>query len=156
MSPEPFVVPDVLIDPFVGDAELTTDLQGAADLFGTPLLAQTGPDHLEVFFSEVAVSPGLAAPRACAPLRLAWTVGAVGDMAAIALELPVDSASVPVQAFGDPGHAEALHSEFPHAYSVLQGELSVNSHRCSLFGRKEKRLFWQLALLNPESVALSI
>lgn len=156
MSPEPFVAPDVLIDPFVGDIEFAADFQGAADLLGTPLLAQTGPDQLKVVLGEMTISPGSAASCACAPFRLAGTIGAVGDMTAIALKLPVDGASVSPQALSDTGRTESLQTEFPHAYSVLQGELSVNSHRCSLFGRKEKRLFWQLALLNSESVALSI
>lgn len=156
MSPELFVAPDVLIDPFVGDAELAADLQGAADLLGAPFLPQTSTDQLEILLAEVRVSAREASPGPCSPLRFAGSVGAVGDMTAIALKLPVDRASVPGQAFGDPGRTEPLQTEFSYAYSVLQGELSVNSHRCSLFGRKEKRLFWQLAPLNSESVALSI
>lgn len=125
-------------------------------MLGTPLLAQTGPDQLKVVLGEMTVSPESDAPGTGTPLRLAKSVGTIRDMTAIPLELPADAASMSVQALGNPGHAEPLQSELSYAYSVLQGELLVNSHRCSLFGRKEKRLFWQLALLNSESVALSI
>lgn len=156
MSAKPFVAPDVLIDRFVRNAQFTTGLEGTADLLGAPLLAQTSADQLEIVLVEMNVPPGPAAPGSSAPFCLAGAVGPVGDMTAIALKLPVDGASVPAQALGNPGHAELLQSEFTNAYSVLQGELLVNSHRCSLFGRKEKRLFWQLALLNSKSVALSI
>ena len=119
MSAKPFVAPDVLIDRFVRDVQFTTDFEETANLLGAPLSAQTGTDQLKIFLGEMAVSPGSAAPGAGTPIGFAGSVGAVGDMTAIPMELPVDGASVSVQALGNPGHAEPLQSEFTNAYSLL-------------------------------------
>lgn len=156
MSAKPFFTPDVLIDAFVGDIEFVADFQGAADLLGPPLLARMGPDQLKVVLGEMTIPPGSATSCAGAPYRLAGTIGAVSDMTAIALKLPVGGASVSPQAISDPNRNQFLQTEFLDAYSVLQDELSVNSHRCSLFGRKEKRQFWQIAIRNSRIVAISI
>jgi hypothetical protein len=121
-----------------------------------PFLAQALADQPKGVLGEMGVPPGSATAGSRAPLCLAGSVGTVGDVTAVSLQLPVNGASMAPEALGNLGHTEPLHSELTNAYPVLQGELRVNSHRCSLFGRKEKRLFSQLALLNSESVALSI
>lgn len=156
LSAQPLVEPNILVDSFVGDAQFPAGLEDAADLLWTPFLAQTVPDPLEILLGKVRVSSRQGAPGTRAPLGLTGAVGAVGDVTAIALELAVNGAPVPSEKFCDFGDAKPLQTELSQAYPVLQGELLVSSHRCSLFGRKEKRLFWQLALLNSESVALSI
>jgi hypothetical protein len=156
MSPEPFVAPDVLIDPFMGNTQRSFSFEVAADLLRAPFPSKTGPDELEILLAEVGISARQASSGSSTPLSLAGSVGTVGNVTAVAPELPVDGASMPVQGLGDLAHSETLQTKLPNAYSVPQGELLVNSHRCSLFGRKEKRLFWQLALLNSKSVALSI
>lgn len=153
-SAKPFIPPDILVDRFMGNAQLSPDFEGTADLLRAPFSSEQGPDPLEISLGEVGIPPGKAAPGSRATFGLARSIGPVGSVTAIAPKLPIDGASVPPEPPGNPGDAQPLQTEFSRAYSVLQGELLVNSHRCSLFGRKEKRLFWQLALLNSESVAL--
>jgi len=60
---------------------------------------------------SLAISSGPSAPGLLAPLGLAGAVGAISDMTAIPLELPVNGASVPAQAFGKSAHAESLRTQ---------------------------------------------
>lgn len=156
LSTQPLVEPNILVNPFVGNAQFPACLEGTADLLRTPFLAQTGPNMLEILLGKVRISSRQAAPGSRAPLGLTGAIGAVGNMTAIALELAVNGAPVASESFCDFRDAKLLQTELSQAYPVLQGELLVSSHRYSLFGRKEKRLFWQLALPNSESVALSL
>jgi len=119
MSAKPFVAPDVLIDRFMGNIQFTAGVEGAADLLRAPFLAQKVSDQPEITLGEMPVPPGSTAPGHSTPLGLAGAVGPVGDMTAIALKFPVDGAPVSAQAFGNPGHAELLQSEFANAYPVL-------------------------------------
>ena len=131
MSSKPFVIPAVLIDLFMGNAQRAFAFESPGDLVGAPFPAKKRLDDIKILLARVRVSARETSLGWCTPTNRAGSVGAVGNMTATALKLPVDRAWVPVQGLGDLAHTESLQTKLLNAYSVLQGELSENSHRCS-------------------------
>ena len=129
LSAKCLVLPDISINRLVRDPQLSSGFEGAADLFRAPFLAQPATNQLEILFPKVTVAPGSASPGPSAPLGLTGAIGTVSDVASIPLQLPVNSASVAPQTFGDMADRKPLHSELANAYPVYQGELRVHSHR---------------------------
>jgi len=152
------VRPQVPVDRFMADAQLTGSLEVSGDLFGTPLLAaQEGLDQVKIIDGEAGIPTRGRTPGARAAVRLGRAVGVV--CTAIARYLSADRAVVSTQRRPDASRPASSRSHFGDRVSFLSGDLAIRHEGFPFLGGGEKPSVSQITtslLGGARRVALSL
>ena len=152
---EELVVPDMAIDGFVADGEITAQSQQTGDLLGAPQLEQQALDETEFSGRESAIAAGTGATARGHFNRTARPVAAIVT-AGVTLEFSANGAAVSSEIARDLGLGVTLFFERSKHIPFFGGELAVRHGDFSICGKTENSRVLQVTSFSGGCVALTL
>jgi len=147
--------PDMTVNGFMADLELSCTSQMPADLLRAPLQYQQSVDDPVLCFGVVFAAAGAPSSAVGAFLCFAVAIVTVVDTT-VSGDLPTDSASVSPKDSGDGGGTIAFLSKQRDRIPLVRGELVILHGAFPILGGAEKKPVSQITSLFFRSVAVSI